>query len=302
MVDHVTAMTTKDAYYWLKMARELDNGTLGKGKADPGKGYPDLVPFAIKDSPSLLAEFISLSKNFTGGDYYRAGLMLVAILAGLFVFPLFFYFNRLGFGASAVLGGLVGSFGHAYYDRTMMGRVDTDLLNTFFPLMAACFILPMDKEKTLRGNIGLAIGAGLTMYLFNRWYQMPVFILVYLFFMAVYLLLGRVHWQTDRGDPAGIPHSFRPGLCVADYGISADFPAGIYFSIPHGADCLAGYLANNRRGRNTQYCGKTQNAAWLFAVGFCRVWRADLSLFSSFQADDPDNTAAHSGPLVDGWA
>ncbi len=195
VVDHVTAMSSMDAYFWLKMAREVDKGTVGKGMADPTKGYPDLVPLAIKDRPSLLAEFISFGKNFTGGDYYRAGLMLVSILAGLFVFPLFFYFNRLGFGASAVLGGLVGSFSHAYYDRTMMGRVDTDLLNTFFPLAVACFILPMSKEKTWRANIGLAIGAGITMYLFNWWYQVPAFIFVYLFFMAVYLLFGRIQWK-----------------------------------------------------------------------------------------------------------
>ena len=195
MVDHVTAMTTKDAYYWLKMARELDKGTLGKGQADPTKGYPDLVPLAIKDTPGLLAELISLGKNFTGGDYYRSGLMLVAILAGLFIFPLYFYFNRLGFGASAVLGGLVGSFSHAYYDRTMMGRLDTDMLNTFFPLAVACFILPMSKEKTWRANIFLSIGAGLTMYLFNRWYQVSIFIPVYLFFMAAYLFIERVHWK-----------------------------------------------------------------------------------------------------------
>ena len=59
VVDHVTAMTTKDAYYWLKMARELDNGTLGKGQADPTKGYPDLVPLAIRDTPSLFAIFLN---------------------------------------------------------------------------------------------------------------------------------------------------------------------------------------------------------------------------------------------------
>ncbi|MFC1845006.1 STT3 domain-containing protein [Thermodesulfobacteriota bacterium] len=192
VVENVTAMTTLDAYYWLKMARELDNGTLGKATT---KGYPDLVPLALKDKPGLLAKFISFGKNFTGGDYYRAGLLLVTVLSGLFIFPLFFYFQRLGFGASAVLGGLVGTFGHAYYDRTMMGRVDTDLLNTFFPLAVACFILPMTREKTLRANISLAVGAGLTMYLFTQWYQMPAFILVYLFVIALYLLLGRVHWK-----------------------------------------------------------------------------------------------------------
>ena len=195
VVDRVTAMSGMDSYYWLKMARELDNGTLGKGMPDPRKGYPDLVPFAIKDSPGLLAQFISLSKNFTGGDYYRAGLLLVTILAGLFVFPLFFYFNRLGFGASAVLGGLIGSFSQAYYGRTKMGRVDTDLLNIFFPLVAACFILLINREKTWRTNICLATGAGITMYLHTWWYQVPAFILVFLFVMAVHLVIGRVPWK-----------------------------------------------------------------------------------------------------------
>jgi len=195
VVDHVTAMSGWDSYYWLKMARELDKGTLGKGKREPTKGYPDTLPLAIKDTPSLLAEIISFGKNFTGGDYYRAGLLLIPILAGLFVFPLFFYFNRLGFGASAVLGGLIGAFSNTYYSRTRMGRVDTDLLNTFFPIVAACFILLMNKERTWRFNASLALGSGLTMFLFTRWYQQPSFILVYLFFMTVHLLFGRVHWK-----------------------------------------------------------------------------------------------------------
>jgi dolichyl-diphosphooligosaccharide--protein glycosyltransferase len=195
VVDQVTAMSGMDPYYWLKMAKKLDEGQLGKGQVDPQKGYPDLVPFALQDQPSLLAHFISLGKNFTGGDYYRAGLLLIPILAGLFVFPLFFYFNRLGFGASAVLGGLVGAFSHSYYDRTMMGRVDTDLLNTFFPLAVACFILPMSREKTWRANLCLAAAAGLTMFFFTWWYQQPSFILVYLFFLAVHLLVGRVSWK-----------------------------------------------------------------------------------------------------------
>jgi dolichyl-diphosphooligosaccharide--protein glycosyltransferase len=192
VVDDVITMTEYDAYYWLEMARELDKGTLGKGQPDPTKNYPDLAPFAIKDHPALLAELISVGRNLAGGSYYRSGLMLIPILAGLFVFPLFYYFNKLGFGASAALGGLVGSFSHAYYDRTMMGRVDTDLLNTFFPIATACFILSMHKDKSRFDNLGLALGAGLTMYLFNWWYQQPMFILLFLFFMAVHLVVGRV--------------------------------------------------------------------------------------------------------------
>ncbi|MBW2466810.1 MAG: hypothetical protein JRF02_05865 [Deltaproteobacteria bacterium] len=195
VVDGVTAMAGPDSYYWLLQARELDKGTLGQGKAHPLKGYPDRVKLAIKDTPSLLAKLISLTKNFTGGDYHRAGLLLIPLLAGLFVFPLFFYFHRLGFGASAVLGGLIGSFSNTYYTRTRMGRVDTDLLNTFFPLLAGYFILMMNRERTWRANILLAIGAGLTMNLHTQWYQQPAFILIYLVSMAVYLLFTRVSWK-----------------------------------------------------------------------------------------------------------
>lgn len=195
VVDDVVAMSTMDAYYWLKMARELDAGTLGKGRVESIKGYPDQVPLAIKDTPSLLAELISLGKNFTDGNYYRSGLLLIPLLAGLFVFPLFFCCYRLGFGASAILGGLIGAFSRSYYDRTMMGRVDTDLLNTFFPLAAAGFMLPISKQNSWRVNAALALGAGLTMNLFTRWYQQPSFILVYLAVLAVYLLLARVPWK-----------------------------------------------------------------------------------------------------------
>ena len=195
VVENVTLLSSLDSYYWLKMAREYDRGTLGKGQSEPTKGYPDLQKLAINDTPSLLAVLISFAKNFTGGDYYRAGIFLVPILAGFFVFPLFFYFNRLGYGASAILGGLIGTFGHAYYDRTLMGRVDTDLLNTFFPLAIACFILPMNKEKSWRANLLLSAGAGLMSYLFTWWYQQASFIPVFWVVMAVYLVFGRVPWK-----------------------------------------------------------------------------------------------------------
>jgi dolichyl-diphosphooligosaccharide--protein glycosyltransferase len=76
-----------------------------------------------------------------------------------------------------------------------MGRVDTDILNTFFPLVAACLVLFMSRDKTWKANLGLSIGAGLTMYLFTWWYQQPIFILVYLLVMAVHLVIGRVHWK-----------------------------------------------------------------------------------------------------------
>ncbi len=195
VVDDVSAMSGMDSYYWLKVARELDEGSLGKGQPEPTRAYPDGGLLVYKDQPSLLAHCISLAKNFTGGDYYRAGLLLIPLLAGLFVIPLFFYFNQFGFGAAAVMGGLVGSFSDAYYARTKMGRIDTDLLNLFFPLAAACFMLPIRRDRSWWGNLLLAAASGLMIYFYVGWYQQPSLIAVYLCALAAYLLFARVPWK-----------------------------------------------------------------------------------------------------------
>lgn len=192
VVGPVTAMTTMDAYHWLKMARDLDDGKLGKGLRNVTKAYPDLTEY---QDANLLALLISFGKRWTGGDYYRSGLLLVSVLGGLFVFPLFFYCHRLGFGAAAVMGGLIGIFSRAYYERSAMGNLDTDLLNLFFPLALACFILLIDRARPLRANLGLAGAAGITMYLYNWWYEQPGIMLVYLLCMVLYLALSRLPWQ-----------------------------------------------------------------------------------------------------------
>ena len=193
VVENVTAMSTMDAYGWIKTARDLDEGRLGKGLDDPTRGYPDLTGYP--ESASLLPRLISLSRNFTNGDYYTAGLMLIPLLAGLFVFPLFVYFNTLGFGPSAILGALIGSFSMSYYARSAMGRVDTDLMNLFFPMAVSALIVLIQRERETYLNLLAATGAGISMFLFIWWYQQPQFFLVYLFFIGLYLVCIRLPWK-----------------------------------------------------------------------------------------------------------
>ena len=239
VVEDVTLLASTDSYYWLKMARELDKGTLGKGQKEITKGYPDLQMLAIQDTPSLLAVLISFAKNFTDGDYYRAGIFLVPILSGLFVFPLFFYFNKLGFGASAIYGGLIATFGHAYYDRTMMGRVDTDLLNTFFPLVVACFILFMGREKSWRVNFSLSLGCRLD--------DVSLYLVVPAteFYRRVFVCHGCLPGhqpgllETDSTDFDHFPAGVRTGTCGPDSRLATDVFESIRVATANGRDCLA---------------------------------------------------------------
>jgi len=188
-VDNVTAMTTLDAYYWLKMAKDYDNGKLGKDYINPLKEYPDMRCY--NNSPNMLVWMISFVHKITGLDYYKSGLLLIPFLAGIFCIPLFFYFFRLGYGEAAILGGLLGNFSYAYYVRSTMGRVDTDLLNIFFPILVSLFILFISKENKNNKNYISTALAGISMAGFVWWYQKPGFIFVYFVFLIIYLLLQK---------------------------------------------------------------------------------------------------------------
>ncbi len=189
MAEDVTALAATDAYHWLRLAKNIDSGKLDR-VADPLKGYPDMHPYP--HDPSLLAHFISLATHFTGGDYYRGALWLPPLFAGLFVIPLFLYFHSIGFGASSILGGLIGSFSLAYYSRSAFGFVDTDILNLFFPMLVSALAVQISRDRPFRSNLLLAAGAGASLYLFNWWYQQPLFFLVFLPFIAGYLCLIRL--------------------------------------------------------------------------------------------------------------
>lgn len=231
VVENYAAMSTIDAYWWLKTAKDFDAGRTGGEQVDPLLQYPDGTGYP---RPSLLVRLISLGKHFTGGDYYRAGLLLVPFLAGLFVFPLFFYFHRLGFGASAVLGGLVGSFSWTYCSRTSAGFVDTDLLNLFFPMGVSALVVAMNRERTLRANAMLALGAGATMYLFNWWYQLPLFVLVYLIFVAIYLFALRFRWKEAACLLAVFALASGPVYLLDSVGSLWRFLFGLLFPRPTG--------------------------------------------------------------------
>jgi dolichyl-diphosphooligosaccharide--protein glycosyltransferase len=186
VVENVTAMSTMDAYWWLKIAKDMDEGRTGKDLTDPIKEDPDL---GLPENPTCL------QTHQPGQEFYRwrATRRVAArpILAGirLSAFSIQYLFGL------AILGGLVGSFSWAYYSRSAMGCADTDLLNLFFPMAVSALVVQINKERTFRANLLLAVGAGLMMYLFNWWYQLPLFFLVYLVFIAAYLFLVRLPWK-----------------------------------------------------------------------------------------------------------
>ena len=216
-------MTTLDAPYWLRWAREYNNGTYGqKGGL---RGYPESTEtfqkMSVKEFPiplkyadptptsssstalgiryrdvPLLSILIAHLAPFFNHNYYLTGTLLIPTLASLFILPLGIFFFQIGVPASGLLGGLIGTFAGGYYMRSSIGRIDTDMLNLFFPLLAALMILLVSRAKTERYVFLFSIGAGLCLFLFQWWYGKPGFTLAYFAVLIFSQFIQRIRFRT----------------------------------------------------------------------------------------------------------
>ena len=163
-------MTTLDAPYWLRLAREYNDVKFGgealqrrkkRDKAEQSKNSESIPTEFLDHLPSssetseinyrdvpLLSFLIAHLSPYFNNNYYLTGTLLIPVLASLFLLPLGIYFFLIGVPVSGMLGGLIGTFASGYYLRSSIGRIDTDMLNLFFPVLAGLFILLAGKAKT----------------------------------------------------------------------------------------------------------------------------------------------------------
>ena len=129
-------------------------------------------------------------------NYYLTGTLLIPIMASLFILPLGIYFFRVGVPVSGLLGGMIGTFAAGYYMRTSIGRIDTDMLNLFFPAISSLLILLASKAKSERTVLLYSIGTGLSLFLFQWWYSRPGFTLAYLMVLVFSLFIQKTRLRT----------------------------------------------------------------------------------------------------------
>jgi len=226
-------MTTLDAPYWLRWAREYNEGTYGQ-QQDGLRDYPDTTetfqkmsvkelspPLKYKDPTTstlfsstfnlsstsdtpviryrdvpLLSYLIAHLAPYFNHNYYLTGTLLIPVLASLFILPLGIYFFRLGLPVSGLLGGLVGTFASGYYMRSSIGRIDTDMLNLFFPMLASLLILLASRAKTERSVLLYALCAGMSLSLFQWWYSKAGFTFTYFVVLVLILFVQQIRFRT----------------------------------------------------------------------------------------------------------
>ncbi|MEO5356955.1 MAG: hypothetical protein H7844_06615 [Nitrospirae bacterium YQR-1] len=167
-------MSTVDGYHWIIKASEYAGGA-------PALSSPLISVIAVKLSA------------FFNGNHITAAFYTVFILSGLFIIPLSLFFYKAGHPGMAVSASVFGTFGKIYYERTAIGRFDTDLLNLFFPFLASFFILKSSEGKTLREIYLYSVLTGISLFFFDWWYQgHRGFTFIYLTVFTVSLFLKKI--------------------------------------------------------------------------------------------------------------
>jgi dolichyl-diphosphooligosaccharide--protein glycosyltransferase len=273
----VPMMSTLDAYYWLRLAREYKEAAHTGGPATASKGgssggpataskggstggstaastggsknldvlrhFPESWPY--DDPPPLLSILVADVSSMTGLSVYDAGNLLVVLLSGLFIVPLAAYFFIIGSPAAGILGGLTGTFSIIYFTRTSIGRIDNDMLNLFFLFFAALLTLLAATAVRKRKSVLYSAVLGVVMMLFYRWYSQPFFPIGQ-FFMLVVMLF--IHRNSGKGEGIEGDGGWRitipvcSAAYIAAYGVSFGLAAahlGVALKLTSAAAALA---------------------------------------------------------------
>lgn len=125
----------------------------------------------VKMTYPLLSKVISfLSVSSDIGDLISAGNFLILISSILTSMAIIFTFGSMGYWLEGAVAALGGSLSAAFYQRSGIGNIDTDILNLgFYYLIFALIVLAFQK-KDFKKSLIIIFLAGLIGNIFYAWY------------------------------------------------------------------------------------------------------------------------------------
>ncbi|RPJ43917.1 MAG: hypothetical protein EHM19_07725 [Candidatus Latescibacterota bacterium] len=158
-------LLTYDGYYYLRLARDLAEGTYAP--VDELRGAPN--PPARPSPPPLLSIVVASLDKWTPLTLRWAGALLPPALGVLLALPVFAWGRRLGGSRTALVAVLFALLGRAYVERTTLGRLDTDCLNVSLAFASAYFFLLFAEAGSRRRYLWFALGLGVAAFYALWW-------------------------------------------------------------------------------------------------------------------------------------
>ena len=168
-------INNNDGYYWAEGARDILAGFHQENDSSP-----------ITTAPSKLTAFFAYILPFS---FETVIFYLPAFFSSLLVIPIILIGRNLGKLEVGFIGALLGSIAWSYYNRTMVGYYDTDMLNIVFPtflLWSLIWAIRTQEDKYL-------IFTALDIIAYRWWYpqsyslEVAFFGLVFLYVAYQYL-------------------------------------------------------------------------------------------------------------------
>ncbi len=114
-------INTNDGYYWAEGARDILSGVNQENDLSP-------ITTAASQITALFAYILPFS-------FESVILFMPVILSSLIVVPIILIAKSLDNLELGLVAALLASIGHSYYNRTMIGYYDTDMLNIVLPML-----------------------------------------------------------------------------------------------------------------------------------------------------------------------
>ena len=164
-------LLTYDGYYYLRLARDLVEGTYES--VDKLRGVP--TPPARPNPPPLISIIVAALVKLTPLSLLWAGALVPPILGVLLALPVFAWGRHLGGRTMAFVAVLFTLIGNAYVVRSSIARLDTDCLNVFWAFTSAYCFLKFAKDTTMKRYIYFLIGLGVCA-LYIWWWDTAPFV------------------------------------------------------------------------------------------------------------------------------
>ncbi len=145
-------INTNDGYYWAEGARDILTGHHQPNDLSP-------IDYPI----SILTAFLAKILPF---KFETIILWMPAFFGSLLVVPVMMIAKTLGNDRVGVIAGFIVGIVWSYYNRTMTGYYDTDMLTIVLPTFALWFLILSFKSQKNRYLLLMA----LTMLLYEWWY------------------------------------------------------------------------------------------------------------------------------------
>lgn len=131
----IQEISSQPSFYWNNeiMINTNDGYAFAEGARDILNGYHNENDLSWKDS--AISKLTALLATIFPVSFETLILYMPSFIGSLIVFPLILIGRALNQTTMGFIAALIGSIAHSYYNRTMTGYYDTDMLNIVFPVL-----------------------------------------------------------------------------------------------------------------------------------------------------------------------